>query len=433
MNYEYFIAKKVGFGEEQTFTKVIIRIAGIAIALSLAVMIITTALVTGFKKEITEKIFGFWGHIHVTNSNMNISNEPIPLDIDGDYYRELQRISSVEFQEEMKIGTYEIEGRYTDGETRGGIRQVHPYGMAPGIINTKNDFEGVMVKGLSNEFDWKTLKPYIIKGDTLTIKDSLISDEILISRKVAERLRLDVEDKVVMHFIRDGDQLKRRFIIKGIYNTGLAEYDKRFVIADLKQVQEVYHWTVNEVSGLEVFVEDMNDIDVLSEYIYYNELPPNVFSQTIKERFPNIFEWLALQDINELIILALMILVCVINMITALLILILERTKMVGVLKSLGCTNWSIRKIFIYQAGRIMFYGMLWGTGIGVLICLAQKYFGFIKLDEANYYLSVAPIDLNVSTVILLNLLTLVIVIVFMVLPSYLITRIDPIRALRFD
>ncbi len=434
MKLEHYIAKKVGFGKGNTFTKVIMRIAVISIAVSLAVMIVTTALITGFKQQITEKIFGFWGHIHITDSNVSLTREPKPMDISLEFYQQLKDVEAVEYQKPLRIGGWELPF-FNQHKTEGGVSHAHSFALAPGIISTKKEFEGIVVKGVGPDFDWDRMKPYIKEGEPLNLNsnDSLPSDQIMISKKTASRLKLEVGSKLIMHFIDDGNELKRRFQVKGIYNTGLGEYDKKFAIADIRQVKEVYGWSKDQVGGLEIFVDDLDDMNILSEYIYYTILPANLYAETIREKFPNIFEWLSLQDINEVVILCLMIIVSIINMITALLILILERTKMIGVLKALGSNNWSIRKIFLYHAFYIISRGLIYGTLLGVGVCLLQKYTEFIKLDEANYYLSVAPIELNVLTVVLLNLGTLIVTLIFLILPTFLITRIDPVKVLRFE
>ncbi len=435
LNLEHFIAKKVGYGEEKTFTKTIMRIAIVSIAISLAVMIITTSLIAGFKQEITEKIFGFWGHIHITDANVSLSKEPRPLSVDQKYFEELQDIAMVEYQSPISFLGYEFEDQYRQKSTYGGVRHVQGFAMAPGIITTKKDFEGIIFKGIGTDFDWQSMEVFLEEGEKLNL-DNITekpSSEILISRKTADRLYLKVGSKFILHFIKDGKELKRRFVIKGIYNSGLGEYDKKFVVGDIRHIQELYGWEESQLGGLEVFVEDINDMNILSEYIYYNVVPSNLYAETIRDKFPNIFEWLGLQDINEVVILIMMIIVSIINMITALLILILERTKMIGILKTLGSTNWNIRKVFLYQAAYIISRGLFWGTCIGVGICMIQKYTGFVKLDEANYYLDVAPIVMNWSLILLLNILTLLVTLLFLIGPTYLITRINPIKVLRFD
>jgi lipoprotein-releasing system permease protein len=233
--------------------------------------------------------------------------------------------------------------------------------------------------------------------------------------------------------VKNGTMLKRNFKISGIYKTGLEEYDSKFALVDIRKVQQLQGWEDNQIGGYEVFIDDISKIDHWAEVIYSNVLPPELNVQSIRDKLPEIFEWLSLQDINEVVILSLMVVVAIINMVTALLILMLERTRMIGILKSLGSSNWSIRRIFMFYAGIIASKGMFWGNIIGVSICLLQKYGHFIKLSEENYYLNEAPILLNFSHILFLNLGTILVIVLFLILPTWLITRISPVRTLRMD
>lgn len=432
MNLERFIAHRVSASSKKNFTSIIVKIAIAAIALSLVVMIISTAMLRGFKHQISEKIFGFWGHIHIYDTNITRTFETVPIDISDSFYSDLVKLKNVDFQKPAGILGVEIDGVYTNQSTNGGISQVQSFTILPAILSTKNDFEGIMTKGVGREFDWDRMSEYLIEGDPI-LYDSIPSKQAVISKVISQRLGLDLNQKFNIDFIIDGKQRKRQFTVSGIYNTGLNEYDKKFILIDQRKIQDVLGWEEHQVGGIEVFVDDLDDVNTLSEYIYYDILPSKLYAETIKERFGNIFEWLELQNVNEVVILALMIIVSIINMITALLILILERTKMIGTLKSIGMKNWSIRKIFMYQAAHIIVRGLVIGTAIGLLLCFLQQQFGFIKLDEKNYYLSVAPIEINLWIVLLLNVGTLILTLIFLVLPTYIVTKISPIKALRFD
>jgi lipoprotein-releasing system permease protein len=432
MNLAHHIAKKIAFTSQKSFTQIIVKIAIVSIAISLAVMIISTAMITGFKKEITTKIFGFWGHIHITDTNVNRTFEPIPIDKNQEFYPSLDTISSVEYMNRTNSIGYESESSYFNHKTNGGINQIQPFAISAGIINTQKEFEGILLKGVDKGYNWNRMKEYLTQGDTIAYQDSTIADEIILSEQTAKRLKLEIEDKLVVHFIKGKDQVKRRFQLVGLYKTGLDEYDRKFALVDIRKVQDVLGWTENQVGGFEVFVDNIEDISILNEYIYLEVLPSNLFSETIRNKFPNIFEWLELQNINEVVILVLMILVSIINMITALLILILERTHMIGTLKALGSRNWTIRKIFLYHGAYIITMGLLFGNLLGVGFCLLQQKFELIKLNEANYYLSVAPIDLNLMVILLLNAGTLIITLAVLIIPTYLITRISPVRTIRF-
>ncbi len=433
MNIEHFIAKRIALSNSGSFTKVIIRIAIAAIAVSLTVMILTTAIIAGFKKEITEKIFGFWGHIHITDSNINRNFELSPIEKNDIYYDQIRDIKQIDYEDQAKVLGYTIEGKVHQKSTLGGVKGVYPYIISPAMLSTKDNFHGVLLKGVDADYNWSSMNKYIIDGKRITyLKDSM-SVDLLISKNIADKMFLKTGDKVVMSFIRDNARIKKRFQICGIYNTGLEEYDKRFGIVDIHKLQDILSWDVNQVQGMEVVLENVNDLDIFSEYIYYEILPQEFYAESIKSKYPGIFEWLGLQDINETIILQLMILVAIINMITVLLILILERTQMIGILKSLGMNNWRVRKIFIYNAGYIVFFGLIVGNILGLGIAFLQKHFQFIKLDEANYYLSTAPIEINFMTILMLNIGTFVVTLIFLVLPTMLVTRITPIKALRFE
>lgn len=433
MNIEHFIAKRIAVTNTGSFTKVIIRIAMAAIAVSLTVMILTTAIISGFKQEISDKIFGFWGHFHVTDSNINRNFELIPISKDEKFYDEIRDIKQLEYQAEAKILGFALKDKVVDKKTYSGVKGVHPYIILPGLLSSKRNFHGVLLKGVDEAYDWTKMEAFIKDGKRITYLPDSSSADILVSKNIADKMLISTGDKVVLSFIRDNQQIKKRFQVCGIYNTGLEEYDKRFGIVDIKKLQEILGWNVNEVQGMEVVLNDVRDLDVISEYVYYEILPQQLYAESIRSKFPSIFEWLSLQDINETIILQLMVLVAIINMITVLLILILERTQMIGILKSLGMNNWQVRKIFIYNAGYIIFYGLLIGNILGLSIALLQKHFNFIKLDEANYYLDTAPIEINWMALILLNVGTFVVTLITLVLPTMLITRITPVKALRFD
>jgi len=430
MHFEYFIAKKVATGKKKSFTRLIIRIAIIAIALSMSVMICSTALISGFKQEISGKIFGFWGHIHITATDIYQSLlESNPVKQEQDFYPSLAEVEQVSYAETVEIFGSEFE-RWK--KTKGGVRHIQVFALRSGIIQAKGEIEGIILKGAGQDFDWDFLGAYLSEGETLSWNDTLASDGILISRQTANRLKLSVGDRLRVVFVEKDDPIQRRFEVKGIYKTGLEEYDSRFAIVDIRKIQQLMGWDANEVGGFEVFIDDIDDLDALADYIYYEQLPDDLYAEPINKKTPEIFQWLALQDINEVVILALMIIVAIINMITALLILILERTNMIGILKALGSTSWSVRKVFLYYAAYIVGLGIFWGNVIGISLCLLQDQFRFITLDEENYYLDYAPIDLNFWVILALNVGTLLVVLLCLILPSYLVTRISPIKAIRF-
>jgi lipoprotein-releasing system permease protein len=434
MKVEYFIAKKVAASGQQSFSRLIIRIAVVAIALSVAVMICANALITGFKSEISSKIFGFWGHIHITDTDINRSLlEAYPIDKQQPFYPHLDTIEQVEYlSREQWMGNTAERLRRTEG----GVRHIQVFAIKPGIIEAgeqqKKEIEGIILKGVGRDFDWTFMQQYLKRGRRLELLAEGMSREILISAQTAKRLQVDTGDTFIVHFVEKGEQLRRRFTISGIYRTGLEEYDQKFALVDIRQIQRLLGWRQDQVSGFEVFIDDLDDLIPLTEYIYFEELPTELYAESIRDKLPEIFDWLDLQDINEVVILTLMVIVAIINMVTALMILILERTNMIGTLKALGSTNWSIRKIFLYYAAYIIGLGLLWGNVFGIGLCLLQDQFELIQLSEENYYLSTAPIELNLMPILLVNIGTLLITLAFLILPSYLVTSISPLKAIRF-
>ena len=433
MNLEHFIARKIAFSGKKNFTGVIVKIAIAAISLSLSIMIISSSIITGFKNEITDKIVAFWGDIHINDSNISRSFEQIPIDNADQLMVSLDSIRYVEYEDDKRILGIPLKDNRHMTRTKGGVKSVQGTIMAPGLMRTREDYNGIILKGIGKEFDWERLESSIVSGDRITYNDTTASDDILISKFTAGRMNLSVGDRVIISFIKDRDHIRRRFQVSGIYNTGLEEYDSKIAMVDIAEIRSILGWEDDQVGNIEILIDHQEDLDVLSEYIYYDELPAHLFSSTIKEKLPSIFEWLELQDINEQIIMALMIIVGIINMITVLMILILERSRMIGILKAIGANNWSIRKIFMYNAAYIIVFGLLIGNVLGLAFCWIQKNFSVIQLDEESYYLSVAPIDFDPVALILINVGCFIVILSIMLLPTLLISWISPIKVLRFE
>ena len=430
MNLEYFIARRVAASGQQSFSRLIIRIAISAVALSVAVMIVATSLIAGFKHEISSKIFGFWGHIHITAVDISrnlIDTDPVKKA--QPFYYALDTVRSIEYLEQTEIGgaVYEQMKR-----TKGGISHIQSFALIPVIIKAEKDIEGIVLKGIGDDFEWTFMDQYLVEGRRIQLDSAEISNEIIISKQTANRLDLNLGDRFEVVFVRDREQLKRRFTIAGIYKTGLEEYDQRFALVDIRQLQRLMGWKEDEVGGFEVFVEHIEDLQTIEEYIFFEQLPQELYAENIERKLPEIFDWLELQDINEVVILMLMVIVAIINMVTALMILILERTNMIGTFKALGSSNWSIRKVFLYYAAYIIVIGLFWGNLIGIGLCVLQDQFEIIRLSEENYYLSVAPIQMKFWTILAINIGTLLVTVLFLVIPSYLVTRISPVKAIRF-
>jgi lipoprotein-releasing system permease protein len=442
MNFSFFIAQRVAAAGRQSFARLIIRIAIGAVALSMAVMIVATCLINGFKNEISSKMFGFWGHIHIMNNSVNTTTESTPIPLHQEYYKRVQELKSVPFTEKGKIKS-----------THSGVKFIQSYATKAGIIKTKgktgelakpnsstNDqltttnFEGIVLKGIGSDYNWDFLNAHLIEGRKINYNTDSIeaSRDIIISKTTASRMLLKTGDKFIIHFVQGNDQLQRVFQVCGVYSTGIEEYDKKFALVDIAQVQDLLGWQTNQVAGFEVFINDLRDLKPINDFIYKEIIPNDLYAVTVREEQPAIFQWLDLQDVNEYIILGLMLVVSIINMVTALLILILERTNMIGTMKSLGGTNWSIQKIFIYYGAIILSTGLLFGNILGFGLAWLQRTFHFIKLSEADYYLREAPISFNFPQLLGLNLLTLLVTTLFLLLPSILVTSISPVKAIKF-
>jgi lipoprotein-releasing system permease protein len=431
MNLPFFIARRIAFTGQQRFSQLIIRIATIAVAISVAVMLASSALIAGFKREISRKIFEFWGHIHISDTAYSISFEPKPVSKDQVFYPGLDTLGPITYRERE----YTMDGptgRILERPSYGGVRHIQAYAHKPGIIRTQHAMEGILLKGLGPDFDRGNLMPYLQAGQLMRVDSASPSRDILLSRQTADRLEVGPGDQFIIYFVKDQQQIRRRFQVCGIYKTGLEEYDRKIALCDIRVVQELLGWDTTQVAGFEVWLDDLRDLDVFSGYIYDELLPPELLSVTIREKFPAIFEWLQLQDYNEVVILSLMLAVAIINMITAMLVLLLERTNMVGILKALGARNNSIRQIFLYQAAWITLQGLFWGNAIGMAFCFLQYRFRFITLQEADYYLAYAPIHLDPWRILAINLGTLLVTVLFLIIPSFLVTRISPLKAIRF-
>ncbi|MBK8699892.1 MAG: ABC transporter permease [Saprospiraceae bacterium] len=431
MDSSFFIAKKLAFSGDKSFTRVIVSIAIAGLAISTAVMILSSAIITGFKKEINAKIFGFWGHIHVSDSGITRNFELRPIDISQPYFQKLMVLGQVEYFEPVRIFGFPLENYQRQRFTKGGVKTVNPYIIMPCLLETKKDMMAGLFKGVGKNYDWSAMQRFMTEGRGLGVEAP--ANGIVISRIIARKLKINSGDKIIVSFVKEQVKLRRVLEVTGIYNTGLEEYDERFILGDANLLQEILNWLPTEYSGIEIFANHFADAQVLNDYIYTQILPSNIYSETISEKFPNIFEWLKLQDINERIILQLMGIVAIINLVTVLLILILERTRMVGIMKSLGADNWMVRRIFLYHASYILIWGLVIGNLLGLGIAWVQKSTGIIKLDENNYYLDVAPIHIDWMQIGIINMLAFLACVLTLIIPSLVIKKITPVSALRFD
>ncbi len=424
MSYEPWIARRLMASGGGGFTRIILWIATGAVGLSVAVMIISLALMTGFKQEITRKMFGFWGHIHISDPRTIRSYEALPFEYDSALVQSIEDIRQVEFEE----NEFGLKGNNL--ASKGGVHHVQAYIYLPGIITHDEQMEGIILKGVGQDYDWNNINQYRESGEQWM---DIAQDELIISHITANRLHLKEGDKLILHFVREGQQLQRRFTIKGIYKTGLEENDARFSIASIDRVRDILGWKPNQISGLEIAIEHIDDLGLITEYIYQKEIPSHLYAENIREKFPSLFEWLELQDINTIVIIGLMLAVAIINMITALLILILERTQMIGVLKSMGAADGSIRQVFLWFAIFITIGGILIGNILGLGLAWLQYRFKFIRLDEADYYLDYAPVMVLPWHLIVVNFGALILIALCLIAPSYLVSKINPIKTIHFD
>jgi lipoprotein-releasing system permease protein len=414
MNFPYFVAQKLikGRREGTSFSRPINVIAVIGIAMGLAVMILAVEILTGFKKQIREKVVGFGSNIQIVNFDSNLSFETTPISDKQDFVPEIKKIP--------------------------GIKHVEVFATKAGIIQTDQDIQGVVLKGIGSDFDWSYFKSNMIDGSVFQVTDTARTDKVIISKKISDMLRLKTGDSFVMHFIQDPPRM-RKFTISGIYETSLEEFDKIYVFCDIGQIQRLNGWTPDQVSGLEIFINDFDKLDEMTmevrDAIGYKitEDTPKFKVTNIRNRYPQIFDWLNFQDMNVIIIIFLMLLVAGFNMISGLLILILEKTNMIGVLKALGSEDKTIRRVFLYQAAYLIGKGLLWGNLIGIGLAFLQLKTGIITLDPSSYYIKTVPVNLELIHIILLNAGTMTAIIIMLLVPSQLISRISPVKAIRYD
>ncbi len=414
MNLEFFIAKRITYEKKtnNNFSYAIINIAVASIAIGLVIMILSVAILTGFKNQIQKKVTGFGSHILITNFDTNVSYETEPISKNQDFYVNSKKIK--------------------------GIKNIQVFATKAGIIKTKTDIQGVVLKGIGSDYDWSFFKNNIVDGSVFTVKDNAKTNKVIISKYIADLLKLKVGDNLFMYFIQNPPRL-RKFKISGIYHTSLDEFDKLFIIADIAHIQKLNNWQSDQISGFEISIDDFEQINEMTDKVYdiagykINSDGSKMRVSNIIQEYPQIFDWLALTNVNVRVILILMLIVAGFNMISGLLIIILERTNMIGVLKALGATNWNIRKIFLYNAAFLITKGLLWGNAIGIVICLLQSYFGIIKLDPSSYHMSVVPINLKLMHLLLLNAGTLFATVLMLLVPSFIVTKISPIKAIRFN
>jgi lipoprotein-releasing system permease protein len=405
LNLELFIAGRLVRRSKGNFSRPVVNLAVASIGIGLAVMIASVAIVTGFQTQISDKVTGFGGHIQVTRYDENMSYEPSPVSIHQKFYPEFKQV--------------------------GAVRHIQVFASKAGIIKTDSEIDGVVFKGVGPDFDWSFFSGNITDGSRPDFKSAGPSPEVIVSRKTAGRLLLKTGDDLRMYFLGTGtNQLRgRKFRISGIYESGLDEFDRLYVLGDIRHIQRLNGWDTTMVAGFELYVDDLGRLQQTAEDVY-QAVGYELNARTITELYPQLFDWLRLQDMNVIIILILMIAVSAITMTSTLLILILERTNMIGVFKSMGMRNRNVRELFIYIAAFILSRGLIIGNLIGIGTCLLQQYTGLIRLPQESYYVSVVPVNLDVAAIVMLNIGTALLCLLMLIVPTFIITRISPLKAI---
>ncbi len=411
MNFEFFIAKRLISAKKykSSISAPIIKIAIAAIAIGVIMMLVSFATGIGLQVKIRDKIAAFNGHVIIDNYDNNSSQVSlVPVSKDQDFYPEFESVS--------------------------GIEHVQGVATIAGIIRTPTDFEGIIVKGVGEDYKWENFEEFLVEGELPNYSGGL-NEDILLSRYMANRLGFEVGDKVITFFLREDvnrPPLMRAFVVKGIYSSGFQEFDELYVLADIRHIQRLNNWEQDQVGSFEVFIDDFDKLDEKGVEIYEN-ISSLLDSRTIKQKYYSIFEWLSLFDFNIALIIGIMILVAGINMITALLVLILERTQMIGILKALGGGDWTIRKIFLYNAAYLIILGLFWGNLIGLGILFIQKYFKLFPLNPETYYVTEVPVYIGWEYILAVNLGTLILCLLMLLVPSVIISKISPVKAMKFD
>jgi lipoprotein-releasing system permease protein len=412
MKVSFFIAKRLmaykplqSNGKKAGFSRLIINLAIAAVCVSVMVMIIAAAIVKGYQNEVRNKLIGFNAPIQITHLDLNNSFESLPI----------TRDTTLEYLSAKKEG----------------IQFVQIFATKAGIIKTEKAFEGIVLKGVDKNYNWKFISEHLKEGSLPTINDSTSSQEIIISSITANRLNFKLGDPLYIYFIQIPPRVRKLKIV-GIFDTGMGELDQLYAFVDIKQVQKLNNWQSNEISGYEIGLNQFADISNQRMELA-NITPYNMGLNSIVDMYPALFEWLQLLDLNVVIILLLMAAVASINMITALLILILERTQMIGLMKSMGAYDKQIYDIFLWMAAQIIIKGLLLGNLLGIGLALLQAHFGFIKLDQKSYYLNRVPIELVTTDILAINVFGFLICLIILVLPVRIISKVQPIKSIKFN
>ena len=405
MQLSFFISKRLSQSKQTSFSKLIVRIATLAVAISVTVMLLAIAISRGYKEQVSQKLSNFQSHILINNLDQNQSYQSLPIE-----------------------GNVDVEQFIN---AKNGFKHFQKYAIKAGIIKTENDFQGIVLKGVDEQFDFTYLKNSLKAGNIPKLDTIKLSNQILLSSSLAQKLGFKVGDGIFVYFIQDPPRV-RKFNIVGIFDTNLGEIDDLYALVDIKQIQKLNGWSNNLFTGYEVFV---NNYDSLEEKVNLlaTVTPYTMGITPINLVYPDLFNWLNMLDVNVLIVLILMAAVAIINMVTALLILIVERSNMIGMLKALGLNNLNIIKIFLNLAAFIIFRGLLIGNALAIGLGFLQQQFSFIKLSEKDYYVSAIPVSFHAFDFVLVNVSCFVICIVLLLLPASMVSKISPVKSIRFD
>lgn len=404
MNLPRFIAQRIQKTNTTTFTSTVTKIGISSIAIGLAVMIISFSILIGFKQTIREKLFSLSSHIQVSKITLNQSFEETPIAINTKFYQNYRKNPE--------------------------ISHVQAVANKAGLLKSSEEHAGIVIKGVGRDYDWVNFKENLIKGQAINFRDTSYSDEIIISKQIAKQLKIKLSDEVRIYFIQNPPRIRKVKVV-GIYDTGLEEFDKNFILGDLALVQKMNDWDNKTAGHYEVFLKNFDKLDIVAKQVF-DEIDQDMQLLKVTEMFPAIFDWLGLMDRNIIVIIALILLVASFNMISVLLVMMMERTPMIGLLKALGTDNTKIRKIFIYNGLTIIIKGMIYGNIIGIGFCFLQKTFKIIPLDSESYYMSYVPISFDWLTILILNVVTVLLVLAVITIPTLVVSRMKLIESLKF-
>ncbi|WP_337041163.1 ABC transporter permease [Emticicia sp. 17c] len=404
MNLPRFISQRIQKTKSESFTSTVVKVGVASIAIGLAVMIVSFGILIGYKQSIKDKLFSLSSHIQVSKITLNQSYEETPMPIKTNFYNNYRQNSK--------------------------IRHVQAVGNKAGMLKSSEELAGIVIKGVGHDYDWQTFSENLIEGRRINFSDTSFSNEIIISKRIAQQLKIKLSEEVLVYFVQNPPRVRKVKVV-GIYETGLEEFDKNFVIGDLALVQKMNEWDTNTCGHYEVFLKNFDDLTPAASQIL-NEIDSDMKITKITDMFPAIFDWLSLLDKNIIIVLVLILVVACFNMISVLLVMMMERSPMIGILKALGSDNIQIRKIFIFNGLTIILKGVLYGNLIGMGLCIIQYYFKVIPLDPENYYISYVPIAWNWLIILVLNLATILLILAVITIPTLIVSRMRVVEALKF-